>query len=506
MRPHILSMAICCLAGGVFAQDFDIAILNGRVMDPETGFDQVSNVGIKDGKIAVITDNAISAAETIDATGHVVSLGFVDFHSHAQSPYGFRLFARDGVTTPLDLELGAYSVNDFYDYWKAEGALLNYGTNVGHAFARVAVLDGVDLGGRAAYGTALVEAMNDGAKFKTKLYDPLDAVDVTEAVEEGLKQGGLGIAFPIGYYSVTGSPEVLAVAGLAHEYGVPITAHVRYLSQIPPSGFLGMQEMLNVAQTHNVPLLLHHVPSNCLGLTANCLDLIESAQSNGMNVIGEFYPYTFAGTYVDADYLKPGYKENLGIEASDIAVTETGDRLTDEEFDRLRTEAPTTALLMYTMKEEYFMEAFSRSSTIIGSDGMPWLFDDGYGAGWEKPYGAGNGHPRGAGAHAKVLRLARENDDISLMDALSKMTYLPVKFLGTTVPQMRTRGRMQEGMNADITIFNPETVTDNSTWEIGKNSLPSTGIPYVLVNGVVVVKESVVQRVIAGSPIRNAEQ
>jgi N-acyl-D-aspartate/D-glutamate deacylase len=234
--------------------------------------------------------------------------------------------------------------------------------------------------------------------------------------------------------------------------------------------------------------------------------LIEEAQRKGVNVIGEFYPYTFAGTYVDADYLKPGYQERLGIEASDIVVTATGEKLTDEVFDKMRTEEPTADLLMYTMKEEYFMDAFSRPSTIVGSDGMPWLFEDGRTGDWDTPFGTGKGHPRGAGAHAKILRIARENDAVDLMTALSKMTYQPARFLGSTVPQMRTRGRLQEGMTADITIFDPETVTDNSSWEEGKNTLPSTGIPYVIVNGTVVVKDSEVQRVTPGVAIRNAVQ
>ncbi len=84
------------------------------------------------------------------------------------------------------------------------------------------------------------------------------------------------------------------------------------------------------------------------------------------------------------------------------------------------------------------------------------------------------------------------------------MTYGPASFLEDHVPQMKIRGRIQEGSAADITIFNPETVTDNSLPEIGKNSLPSTGIPYVIVNGTVVVDDSKVQRVTSGVAIRNA--
>jgi N-acyl-D-glutamate deacylase len=500
----VLLIALMAFCGGAAAQQFDLVIKNGRVMDPETGFDATANVGINNGFITKITTENIQGRETIDATGHVVSPGFIDLHSHGQEPFAFRLYARDGVTTPLDLELGAHPVNDFYDYWESQVAILNYGTSVGHAFVRVAVLDQQDPKGRAIYSGALGAAMKDGALFKTKLYDPLDEPTILAGVEEGLKQGGLGISYPIGYYTVVGSPEVMAVAGLANKYDVPIMTHVRYLSQIPPSGYLGIEEMLTVARTQDVPMLVHHIPSNCLGLTKKCLDLIDAARAQGQKVIGEFYPYKYAGTYVDADYLKPGYKDRLGIEAKDLIQTATGKPLTDELFDRLRTEDPTRDLLMYTMKEEYVMAAMTRPGVIVGSDAMPYIVNGGFKGGWDTPFGAGNGHARGAGTHARVLRMVRETGAISLMAAISKMSLLPAQFLEDHVPQMKKRGRVQEGAVADITIFNPKTVTDNATAKIGANSLPSTGIPYVIVNGKIVVKQSKVQRVRAGVAIRNS--
>jgi N-acyl-D-aspartate/D-glutamate deacylase len=165
---------------------------------------------------------------------------------------------------------------------------------------------------------------------------------------------------------------------------------------------------------------------------------------------------------------------------------------------------------MYTMKQEYIDEAFTRPGVIVGSDGMPWIMTDddgkkvGFTATFDTPYGAGNGHARGAGTHAKILRMARENDNVSLMDAISKMSYEPAAFLEDYVPQMKLRGRIQEGSAADITIFDPATVTDNSTPTIGENSLPSTGIPYLIVNGQVVVDDSAVQNIPAGVAIRNA--
>ena len=89
------------------AQDYDLVILNGRVMDPETKLDAILNVGIKGGEISVITEKIITGEESIDASGHVVAPGFIDLHVHGQDPYAVKLMLRDGVTTPLEIEAGA---------------------------------------------------------------------------------------------------------------------------------------------------------------------------------------------------------------------------------------------------------------------------------------------------------------------------------------------------------------------------------------------------------------
>lgn len=150
------------------------------------------------------------------------------------------------------------------------------------------------------------------------------------------------------------------------------------------------------------------------------------------------------------------------------------------------------------------MAAFKDPTAFVGSDAVMYVDEDGNIPPWDAPYEVGKGHPRGAGAHAKVLRLARETGEISLMQAVAKLAYLQADFIDEMVPAMRQRGRIQEGMIADITVFNPDTVTDNSTWDAGKNATPSTGIPYVIVNGTVVVDDSkVLEGVYPGQPIRN---
>jgi len=486
------------------AADYDLVILNGRVMDPETNFDAVRNIGVKNGKVEEITEKNLAGKETIDAKGLVVAPGFIDTHVHGMDAYGHKLLLRDGVTTALELEVGAYPVEDFYNQFQGN-AQLNYGASVSHAWARMAVLDKVDPKGLGLYSGAIKESMDDGAQWNLKPYHREDQEAMLAAVEDGLMQGGLGIGFAIGYYTVVGSPEVMSIAALASKYNSFITTHVRYLAQIPPSGYLGMEEMLAVAEVNQVPLLVHHVPSNCLGLTKECLDTIDKAREAGQNVVGEFYPYTFASSIPGADYLAPGYEKRTGMQPSDIVDVASGQKMTKESFEKLRKENPSATIIFYSMKEEYMMEAFKRDGVFVGSDGMPLVPSGKDPITWDSPYGYGKGHPRAAGTHARVLRLVREQKVIPLMEAIAKLSYLQAKWLGPMVPDMRHRGRLQKGSIADITIFDAGTVKDTADWKEGMNSLPSEGIPYVIVNGTVVVKDSkVLKGSYPGQPIRNA--
>ncbi len=123
--------------------EFDLVILNGRVMDPETNFDGIRNVGIKDGIIGLITEKDIKGKETIDATAHAVVPGFIDVHQHCVDPYIYRLMVRDGRTTIMDLESGAYGPKVGEWYKAREGkAPINFGVSSSHEFARASVLDG----------------------------------------------------------------------------------------------------------------------------------------------------------------------------------------------------------------------------------------------------------------------------------------------------------------------------------------------------------------------------
>ena len=107
MIKSIISAALVLVCSNAFAQTYDTVILNGRVMDPETGYDQIANVGISGGWIVRITTDPIEGKDTVDATGHVVAPGFIDSHTHSSQKYAINMSMMDGVTTGLDLELGA---------------------------------------------------------------------------------------------------------------------------------------------------------------------------------------------------------------------------------------------------------------------------------------------------------------------------------------------------------------------------------------------------------------
>src|SRR5262249_28769926 len=120
---------------------FDTVIANGHVMDPESGLDAVRNVGIRNGKIAAVTERPLTGKSTIDAKGLVVAPGFIDPHEHGQDPRNYGFQARDGVTTSLELEAGT----DDFAKWYAERegkSLINFGVSIGHIPFRATVMSG----------------------------------------------------------------------------------------------------------------------------------------------------------------------------------------------------------------------------------------------------------------------------------------------------------------------------------------------------------------------------
>lgn len=484
-------------ASAAETKDLDLVILNGRVMDPETTYDAVANVGVKDGRIAVITKGKITGRETIDATGHVVAPGFIDGHFHYTGIFGAKVALRDGRTTLMDLEMGTLGTKVDEWYKAREGKWpVNFGAASAHEFARALVLDGYE----CIDTSDATNSRKAGTGWSSKKPSLEEGNKILEVIDEGLAAGAIGCGSTLGYMrdgvSAREFFEIQRVAGL---YGRQTGAHFRYTPGSEVTEANGIQELLANASALGAPALANHFNNPGYNLVQ---ELLVRMRARGMNVWGEIYPYAAGSTALNAVFLEPemwvktlGYKYEETIQ--DVA---TGEYYTQKSREEMLKKEPTRVVLVYKMPKSAIVDWLRMPGVALCSDAMPLVPDE---MTWESPYDkAPNSHPRFSGTWARAFRMGREND-IPLMQTVAMSSYNWARPLGAMgLKAMQQRGRMQPGMVADITIFNPETITDNSTYE--KGVVPSTGIPYVIVNGTIRVKDSEVllDAPFSGQPIR----
>jgi len=494
--------------------EYDVVITGGRVIDPETGLDAVRNVGVKGEKIAAVTEDAIRGKETIDAKGHVVAPGFLDMHSHnAGVPFGEKLALRDGVTTPMELEAGVYPVDEWYAALKGK-ARTNYGASSGTLPCREHIFNPsfkTKFAGDFCYdGLGAPQQSHFTMKWSTEIATTEQMKQFENMLEEGLAHGAIGVGHPVGYM-VAGctQQETLIAQKLAGKYGQSTFVHARFSGQVPPtSGILGFLELMAPQEVYGGGIVFQHIHAQALRDTMAALELIDKAREKGIQILAEIYPYNYGASIVGADYLHPdNYGPNMGRDYKDIIETANMTPLTKDRYDELMKTAPSTSIMFYNATDEDMYKGLAHPNVVLGSDAFPYTIRESgkVALDWDVPFDAVNGHPRGAGTHARLLRLVRDKTiDIPLSLAVSKMTNMIAQYLEDNgVPQMADKGRIQVGKDADITVFDPETVQDNSTMQDG--GLPSTGIPYVLVNGTVVVRDSeTVDDVFPGKPIHGS--
>jgi len=514
MRRKILAITLTVIFSGLAtfpaqAHDYDLVILNGRVMDPESGLDEVRNVGITDGKITAVTKRAITGAETTDAGGLVVAPGFIDTHHHnVLVPFGRKLALRDGITTPLELEGGVLPVGEWYDSMEGKSAT-NYGATASAMAAREMTLNPnfKSKSGASLYDLEDAKASGATMNWSTKVATDAQIEKILALAEQGVKEGALGVGLTTGYMvdGIT-SKETKGFQAIAGKYNLLLGLHGRFSGQDQgASGMLGTDEQLAAVLAGGGGLIVQHMTAQCLDLSPSCQEMIDKSYANGHQIISEIYPYSYGATIVAADYLHPdNYENNMGHSYGDIVEIATMTPLTKETYENLVKTAPFTSVTFKNASVEVVAKALAHPTSLIGSDAFPYNMksDGSIVYDWDTPYDAVNGHPRSAGTHALVLQMVREKNLMPLMLAISKMTYMPAKFMQDNgIAQMAHKGRLQVGADADITIFDPKTVKQNATPANG--GLPSTGIPYVIVNGTIVVKDSkVLKDVFPGKPIR----
>ena len=442
-------------------ETYDVAILNGRVMDPESGLDAVRNVGIRAGKISAISAAPLSAKSSIDAKGLVVAPGFIDLHEHGQEPRNYEFQARDGVTTSLELEAGTDDVDRWYALRDGK-SLINFGVSIGHIPVRMKVL-GDPQGGMLPTGDAAHRPAT-----------PDELEKIIALMERGFRRGALAEGMGVNYTPGATHWEIVEMFRVAAKYGASVHVHLRYGGlKEPNTGLAALEEVLAAAAATGAPLHVVHVTSMGLKYTPQLIVMIKGAQQRGLDVTTECYPYTAGSTALQSAIFDSGWQENMGITYKDVQWTATGERLTADTFDKYRKQGG--IVVIFSIPEEAARAAVSDPIVMIASDGMPIT--------------GAKVHPRGQATFSRVLgHYVREEKALDLMTALRKMTLMPAQRLEKRAPAFRDKGRVRVGADADVTIFDPTRVIDKATFE--EPLQYSEGVPFVLVNGVLVVNNS----------------
>jgi len=444
--------------------EYDRVIRGGRVMDPESNLDAVCNIGLRDGRIAVITTESLRGRDTVDAQGLVVAPGFIDLHDHGHTPEIYRFRSLDGVTTTFELELGTADVDAWYRE-RSAGELINFGVSIGHIKVRMFVMN--DPGtfmpvGDGAYGDA----------------SPGQVGEMVKHIEIGLSQGAVSIGAGFPYTPAATREEQLAVFRVAAMSKTPVHLHCR-------TGVMGLTKELSLVDETDAALQVVHINSTGLAELPAMLEMISAARARGHDVTAEAYPYTAGMTEIQSATIQDIYRDAPSEQLAKIEWPRTGERLNRESFERYRDIGG--PIVIHDNTEQMVSAALGSPLTMIASDAY-----------WQD----GTGHPRTTGTYSRVLgRYVREAHSLSLMDAIRKMTLMPAQRLEARVPAMKRKGRLSVGADADITIFDEKRVTDRSTYR--EPSLAPVGIQEVIVNGASVVANGrPVEGVAPGTAVR----
>jgi len=443
-------------------------ISGGRVIDPANHLDGNCNLLLEDGKIIWVGTETPDADAIIDVSGKIVTPGFIDIHMHEDPVENgsiqqciFPMMLRQGVTTAVGGNCGG-NVHDPVDYLNMidrDGAAVNVALYAGHEYFRIAA------GAEDIYGGS-TEAQRQ--EMETNIHTALDA-------------GCVGVSFGLRYVPGADREEFLRAAACCRECRKPIAAHVR---DDADAVFTAIDEVCEAAKAFDIPVQISHIGSMAgFGQMEAVLKQMDAYRKNGLDMTMDCYPYFAFCTRLGTPTYDPGWLNRYHCDYSVLEFCDgkyRGQRATKETFDEMRRDFPQCLTVCYVMKEEEIRLAFRHACVMLGSDGIT---DN------------GQGHPRCAGTFPRFLAEFVKKGDFSLYTAIEKMTAMPARRLG-----LAAKGHLSIGADADITIFDFDTICDKATFS--EPALPPEGIEMVLIGGEVALEQGQILCSTLGKAVR----
>lgn len=434
--------------------EFDLVIANGRVVDVVGDKITIQNIGIKDGKIAKLTDGTIAGKRIVDAAGLLVSPGFIDFHSHIDgNDFSAICMAKQGGTTTLggERELRSRNISRV-----EEGFVINQGFFISQSFVL-----------RHAVG------ISDPKRSATR--DEIQAM--VALARTFLENGAFGISFALELIPGTSFDELLAMAKVAKEFERPIIVHIRKDGE---EGLQYFEEIISVAKLTGVSVqilqLMYMVGLE--GVMEAALDIIERARNEGLDIMADSGVYNAYTACIGTGIFEPGWEnEYKNTSFEDLIISSgihVGEHCTKELFEILRSDFPQTLVSVFVWDEEAIPVALVKDYVFVSTNAA------------EGPHYPGVGAPEVSGTFPRLLgRYVREEKVLTLMEAIKKITIYPARRFG-----LKDVGYIGEGANADLVIFDENTIIDKSDFvNKGNPNEAPEGIAYVIVNGQIVIEK-----------------
>ncbi len=432
----------------------DLILKNGLVCDPANSIQSILNVGIRNGRIACLTSEPLPAAAEIDCTGHIVSPGFVDAHSHEDDLCEGHIEAditlralRQGVTTLVTGNCGD-APRDLPAYCAAYDGKqpVNMALLAGHTTIRRLC----------------------GARNKYAPVDEATLAAMCETLERQLTEGAKGLSMGIRYEPGMTLGEMCAMAAVVKRFGGVLAAHVRGDAfEI----YDAIEEFLEIGRRTGVRLQISHIGSMAAyGQMAEVLSYVDRrAAAEGLDVRIDCYPYDAFCTSIGATTYDDGFLDRYH-DVTRIELTDgeyKGFIPNMEVFEKVRREHAEYLTIAHVMNGAEVDMALTHPRTMLGSDGV--LLN-------------GAGHPRAAGAFARFLaQYVFERKLLSLNEGIAKTTCEAAARFGLD------RGTLGVGRAADVTVFDPKRLQDKATF--AEPALPPEGVRLVLLGGVVALQD-----------------